>query len=85
MSKLLTLSTLLRPHVTGTPSLVIMAAGLAGAFFFCTTSTGFTQAGPQQCEVCHKGQTTLSLPCGSEEHQRHIAHGDAPNACPTKP
>ena len=81
MKKLLTLSTLFRAYVTGMPSLVIITTGLASAFFIVTTSTGVAQ-GPQQCEVCHKGQTTLSVPCGSEEHNRHLAHGDAPNACP---
>ena len=80
-----TLSTLLRPHITGMPGLVIMATGLASAFLFVTASTSVAQEAPKQCEVCHKGQTTLSLACDSEEHKRHLAHGDAPHACPTRP
>ena len=85
MKKLLVVSTLLRRHLTGIPGLVVMAAGLGSAFFFVTANTGVAQGAPQQCEVCHKGQETLSLPCDGEEHKRHLAHGDAPNACPPKP
>ena len=38
---------------------------------------------PPQCQVCHKGTTTLTYNCADIQYQRHLDHGDPPNACPT--
>jgi hypothetical protein len=34
-----------------------------------------------ECTVCHKHTTTITLPCGSLELRRHLDHGDPPGAC----
>jgi hypothetical protein len=40
-------------------------------------------AGPEQCTVCHKHTTTITLPCNSMEYRRHLDHGDSVGACPS--
>ena len=35
-----------------------------------------------QCTVCHKHTTTLTLPCNSIEYRRHLDHGDSAGVCP---
>jgi hypothetical protein len=38
---------------------------------------------PDQCTVCHKHTTTITLPCNSMEYRRHLDHGDSVGACPS--
>ena len=79
MKKLFTFSTALRQQAAGTPGLLAMVSGLAFGFYFATASTGSAQ---QKCQVCHKGNRTLELPCQSSAVERHIAHGDTAGPCP---
>ncbi|MDQ6860347.1 MAG: putative Ig domain-containing protein [Verrucomicrobiota bacterium] len=41
-----------------------------------------TPTPPVTCTVCHKGVTTLMLPCNSLSYAGHKAHGDRDGACP---
>ena len=34
------------------------------------------------CTVCHKRTTTITVPCNSLEHRRHLDHGDTEGPCP---
>ncbi len=36
------------------------------------------------CTVCHRGMTTVVLPCDGLEYQRHLDHGDTAGACAAK-
>jgi hypothetical protein len=77
-------TTAIRQRATSLPALLTMVSGLAFGFYFATASTGVAQ--PQQgCQVCHKGNRTLTLPCQSSAVERHLAHGDTAGPCPTSP
>jgi hypothetical protein len=56
----------------------------SGAFWFVTAPLAQAQDGTN-CQVCHKRSTTLTFPCNSLEHRRHLDHGDTMGACPVTP
>ena len=66
-----------------TPAVVTLALALACAFCLLTASTG--TAVSNQCQVCHKRTSTLTLACNSLDYQRHLDHGDPPQACGATP
>ena len=81
MKKLFTFSTVFRQQATRTPGLLAMVTALAFGFYFATASTG-SASNHNTCQVCHKGNRTLNLPCQSSAVERHIAHGDTAGPCP---
>ena len=76
-------------NVSFAASVAIVPAGAPFISALATNAAGGTSEfsrdiqvnAPVDCVVCHKGTTTLTLPCNSFEHRRHLDHGDAAGAC----
>ena len=64
-----------------TTAVVTIACAIASGFWLLTGSSGLAGVSPNECQVCHKRTTTLTLACNSLDYQRHLDHGDPPRAC----
>jgi UDPglucose 6-dehydrogenase len=68
----------------------LIKMGIGTAYPTEETLTEFHQSnfggsdGGNNCAVCHKGRS-VTLACNSMEYQRHLDHGDEPNACAVPP
>jgi len=56
---------------------VIVGSGMINGFVHAYAMVPVTA----QCQVCHKGLVTLTLPCDGTEYARHLDHGDKTGAC----
>ena len=65
-----------------TRAIIVTAASLAMTFWFLSNPSAV--AG-NTCMVCHRRVDTLTLACNSLEYQRHLDHGDPPDACDGTP
>jgi hypothetical protein len=67
--------------ILSTSAAVTLTTLLAAGFWFATTPRALAA----DCQVCHKRTATLTVVCGSPDHQRHLDHGDANHACNVTP
>ena len=68
-----------------TRALIVIAASLAGVFWFLSGPSGLAGAPPPTCFVCHRRTDTVELLCNSLDYQRHLDHGDPMGPCPGTP
>lgn len=72
---------MIRSRSISTSVAIIFTTASAIAFWFATAP----RASAADCTLCHKKTLTITVVCGSPDHQRHVGHGDTVGACSASP